>query len=64
MLQLILSFNFAFISRIPTLSSNKSFSVIGLQSTEISVIFSETMDSNKDFVISSFPEYPNVLLKT
>lgn len=48
----------------PTLSSNKSFSVIGLQSNSISVISSVTIESSKSLVISSFPECPNILLNT
>lgn len=43
-------------SNIPTLSLNKSFSVIGLQSNIISVISSPIIDFKKLFVISSFPE--------
>ena len=55
---------FAFISKIPTLSSNKSFSNIGVPSNFKLLIGFFSIELIKDVVISSFPTYPNILLNT
>ena len=60
----VLLFNFALMSSIPILSSNKSFSKIGFLSNSISVISSFIIEFNRFFVISSFPACPNTRLKT
>ena len=54
-LQLIQLSIFAFISKIPTLSSNKSFSNIGLQSNFKLLIDFFNIELNKAVVMSSFP---------
>lgn len=60
----MLLFNFAFISKIPILSSIKSFSKIGLQSNFKLLTFVSNIELNNPAVISSFPACPNILLNT
>ena len=55
---------FAFMSNIPTLSSSKSFSSIGLLSNFKSLTFLFNIELNSPAVISSFPACPNILLNT
>ena len=51
-------------SKIPTLSSNKSFSSIVLLSNSTFVISLPTIELINEAVMSSFPICPNILLKT
>ena len=60
----VLLLSFAFMSSIPILSSNKSFSKMGFLSNSISVISSFIIEFSKFFVISSFPACPNTRLNT
>jgi len=62
--QLIALFIFALMSKIPTLSSNKSFSSIVLLSNSTFVISLPTIELINEAVMSSFPICPNILLKT
>ena len=51
-------------SNIPTLSSNKSFSNIGLLSNSKLLTFLFKIELINPVVISSFPTCPNILLNT
>ena len=51
-------------SNIPTLSSSKSFSSIGLLSICKSLTCLFNIELNNPAVISSFPTCPNILLNT